>query len=620
MMWNGRWLNKTLLGYWVVIAACWAAAVVAGWTVPSSQFDNYVYDLMLRLNPPGDQNPEAVVLAIDDATLNEMGGQRNLRGILGEAIQLARRAEPTVLASDVLIADQGDAAEDARLEEALTGAKNLILPVDTTISGGGGERWEEPLERFRKHAQAAGQVELARQRRDGVTRRISLEWVAGHRRYWALSLEAFRLSLGAGRILESRDEIEVGDVVIPARLTADYHRMLWIRYGRRPVPALSVRDLKADPSRGQLLRGKVVFVGVTSQSLTPDRVLTPNGDSMSGVDVHAEAFETMRRGLFLQDASDSTVLGFCAATALLAGLIFWFTAGWPAYLSAAALLAFVHTAPFPFFAHGVIFPYVAPAASAWLTVAAAASYQHFIIRRRLRLAVAEKTRYQQAIHFVTHEMRTPLTAIQGSSELMGRYNLGEDKRKQMAGLIHSESKRLGRMIQTFLDVERLSDGQMDLKREPVPLEAAVEACLARARPLAERKSILIRGDGPFPGTILGDGELIEYAIYNLVNNAVKYSPSGTEVKVFSAPKKGGVSLSVVDQGIGMDAKEVKQIFRKFYRTKRAEATGEAGTGIGLSIVEQIVATHGGHLEVTSEPGRGSCFTVTFPVAGEGDHR
>ena len=86
-------------------------------------------------------------------------------------------------------------------------------------------------------------------------------------------------------------------------------------------------------------------------------------------------------------------------------------------------------------------------------------------------------------------MRTPLTAIQGSSELIGRYNLNDEKRKQIAWMINSESKRLARMIQTFLDIERLSDGQMELKSEPFDAGDLVEACLERVRPIAERKSI-----------------------------------------------------------------------------------------------------------------------------------
>src|SRR5260370_26301615 len=100
-------------------------------------------------------------------------------------------------------------------------------------------------------------------------------------------------------------------------------------------------------------------------------------------------------------------------------------------------------------------------------VSAAASYQHFVVRRKLLLSEAERGRYQTAIHFVTHEMRTPLTTIQGSSELIGRYNLNDRKRKQMAGMINTESKRLARMIPTFLNVERISEVQMWLERQPV---------------------------------------------------------------------------------------------------------------------------------------------------------
>ncbi len=99
------------------------------------------------------------------------------------------------------------------------------------------------------------------------------------------------------------------------------------------------------------------------------------------------------------------------------------------------------------------------------------------------------------------------------------------------------------------------------------------------------------------GTLTGDRELMEYALYNLLTNAIKYSPAGTEVHVSSELRGHELRLSIRDQGIGMDSKELKSIFKKFYRTKRAEASGEAGTGIGLSIVEQIVTHHGGRMEV-----------------------
>jgi two-component system phosphate regulon sensor histidine kinase PhoR len=266
-------------------------------------------------------------------------------------------------------------------------------------------------------------------------------------------------------------------------------------------------------------------------------------------------------------------------------------------------------APIFFFGRGVVFPLFGPAAVAWLSCAGAATYQHFFVRRQLRRSESEKSRYQQAIHWAAHEMRTPLTAIQGSSEIMTNYSLPEAKQKQLSEMINSESKRLARLIQTFLDVERLAEGQVELKREMFEAADLIGTCMRRVEPLASRKHISLSLETPIEGTLTGDRELIEYAFYNLLTNAVKYSPGDTRVSIFAERNGEELRISVRDQGIGMDAKEIKNIFKKFYRTQRAEQSGEVGTGIGLSIVEQIVTHHGGRMEVTSEPGKGSCFTM-----------
>jgi signal transduction histidine kinase len=150
---------------------------------------------------------------------------------------------------------------------------------------------------------------------------------------------------------------------------------------------------------------------------------------------------------------------------------------------------------------------------------------------------------------------------------------------------------------------------MELKREPFRAAEIVEVCMARAAPLAERKRIAVSLETPVEGTLVGDRELMEYAFYNLLTNAIKYSPAETQVRIRGDLRGDELRLAVADEGIGMDAKELKNIFQKFYRTKRAEASGEPGTGIGLSIVEQIVAQHGGRIDVTSTPGKGSCFTM-----------
>lgn len=599
-----RWLSKGVAGYVALLVACYGIATVAGWF--ATQVDYDAYDWMFRLNPPQASSSRSVVLAIDDATLNSMGGIRGLRTILALALEQLAKAQPRMVATDVILADKQDPAEDLRLERALCATRNLVLATDLAA-----QSWERPQPRFEKCAVALGHALADMESPDGVTRQIPLEVAADQRRYWALALEAFRLDRGVSRILESPGDLQVGNTIIPASRVRN--RPLRVRYVRGGIPQISLKTLLEQPELLERFHDKAVFVGVYSMTAARDRVVTPLADRITGMEVNAQAFETLERGDFFVDASNLAVLAFCSIVAILAGLIFALLQGWLAYVLGAALLAGAHAVPLYLFHHGIVFPYFASLSCAWLSVAGAAVYQHFVVRRQLSRSEDERTRYRQAIHFVTHEMRTPLTAIQGSSEIMGRYALNDDKRKQIAAMIHSESKRLGRMIQTFLDIERLSDGQTELRTEPFEARGLVEACIERVRPLAERKSIEISLDGNLEGTPRGDRELMEYAVYNLLTNAVKYSSSGTAIRVFSRLKDEQLRLSIEDQGMGMDEKELNKVFQRFYRTKRAEASGEQGSGIGLSIVDQIVRHHGGHMEVTSQLGCGSCFTIVVPV-------
>ena len=602
---KGRWLNKRTAGYIAVVIGCCALAILAGWTAIANQIDNYAYDWMFRLMPPAAQQSQSIVLAIDDATYSAMGGVRRYRTMIAEALERLTPGRPKVVAIDLILTDRGDPAEDARLEAAMAQTRNLVLAADLTEG-----RWEDPLPGFSRWAAAIGHDKSDENSPDGVTRVIPLEKRTPNERHWALGLEALRLARGV-RILESPQDLQVGAELIPAPRTAEQNRPMRVLY-TAGMPQISLKELVDHPDLLAKFSGKVVFLGVTSLSATRDRVVTPIGE-MAGVEVHAQVFDTLARGRFLTSPSALTVLVICIAIATLAGLVFRLFSGWTAYLLAAALLVLVNSGPFLLFQQGVVLPYFAPLATVWLAVSGAASYQHFVVRRELRQSETARSRYLEAIHMVTHEMRTPLTAIQGSSELMGRYNLTEEKRKQIAQMINSESKRLARMIQTFLDVERLSAGEMELKQERFTVSDVISACLERVRPLAERKSIGITIEPNPAGELTGDRELMEYAVYNLMTNAVKYSPPATEMTIASHIDGERLRLSVRDQGIGIDARELKNIFQKFYRTKRAEASGEKGTGIGLSIVEQIVHHHGGKMEVASEVGKGSCFTMVLPA-------
>ena len=593
-----------------LLAGALIVALAASWTPLGTQFDNYVYDWIFRLHHPAPWQTQSILLTIDEPSLQAFGGRMGLRKALAKGLERIAPSVPKAVAIDAILADSQDPESDARLEAALRATRNLILPCDLLPDRSG---WDDPLPRFRRWSKAVGHVH-ADLDADGVGRALVLAKAAGHDRRWALALEAFRVSRGA-LITESPRDLQVGELTIPA--TSREGRVLRVRYLPREmgrVPAVSLKQLNDDPALARLFSGKVVFAGVTAQTDVKDRWPTPYSSiPMPGVEIHANVFETLAGQRFLTSAPQWSVLAFAAVCVLFAGVTFARFSGWTANVMAVAILVLAHTTPYVLFTKGAVFPFTPGVASAWLGIVTAALWQQFFVRRRLVKSEAERDRYQHAMHFVTHEMRTPLTAIQGSSELMSRYALSDEKRQQIAQLIHSESKRLGRMIEMFLNVERLSAGEMELRKENFSARDLMSGCVERARPLAERKQIRITMLDLPEDTLLGDRELMEYAFYNVLTNAVKYSPSKTEVTVYGARAGERLEVSVRDQGIGMDQKEVGKIFQKFYRTRKAEQSGESGTGIGLSIVEQIVVQHGGKIEVESAPGRGSCFTLVLPA-------
>ena len=573
------------------------------------QFDKYAYDFLFRLEPPKPWTPGSIILALDEQTLAKYGGENGKRDAIADGLEKIAPMHPLAVAVDVILADAGSPTSDQGLEKAFSETHNLILSSYVLRN----QTWYEPIARFRKYAVYVGQVHSEFDKYDSVSRDLPLAKVAGIDRRWALAFDAFLAAKGF-QVTESPRDLFVGPMTIPT--SGGEEHLIHIRYPPFPIPEVSVAQLDSNPDLARLFAGKAVFVGETVQAI--DSWMTPYSNSRPtpGVEINASLYETLARGAFLADVSPLLAIVGSLALALAAWAVYAFSSGWIANILALSVVAVSQAIPAIAFADSWVWPWLPGTFAAVLSVALAATWRHFVVRRNLVTSEHQTTRYRQAMQFVTHEMRTPLTAIQGSSELIGRYgSMPEAKRKQMADLINTESKRLARMIETFLSVERLSAGQMEMKQERFSLNDLVERCAERARPVAERKQIGIGIDRIPPVEITGDRELMEYAVYNLLTNAVKYSPRETRVTVFGEDKRGDyVRLCIEDQGIGMDKKELGRIFEKFYRTKRAEQSGEAGTGIGLSIVEQIVTQHGGSIHVESEPGKGSRFTLTLKRA------
>src|SRR6266850_2082724 len=226
----------------------------------------------------------------------------------------------------------------------------------------------------------------------------------------------------------------------------------------------------------------------------------------------------------------------------------------------------------------------------------------------------------EVMALVTHELRTPITAIQGMSEVLAQFDVETERRREMNAAINDEAKRLAQMIDEYLDITYLEASARQLRKTPLRVDALVERVLLLLNPWATSRGIrLTSGFDQEPPVVLADSELLARAVTNLVANAVKYSASGREVRVSVRASGHELLIAVADRGCGISAEDLKHIFEKFYRVQRADNAGEPGTGLGLALVHEIMTSHGGRVDVESELGAGSTFTLRLPLFDKENH-
>ena len=215
---------------------------------------------------------------------------------------------------------------------------------------------------------------------------------------------------------------------------------------------------------------------------------------------------------------------------------------------------------------------------------------------------------------VTHEMRTPLTAIKGMSEVLLQFDADADRRREMHRTINEAAQRLSRLIDDYLDLSRLESGARPLTPKAVRPAALIEQTLLLLDPLAAQRDVrLTRRFAEDLPVVFVDQDLISRALTNLVANAIKYSHANTEIVVSANTDGKSVFISVADQGPGIPPELLSRIFEKFYRVPRVEDADAPGTGLGLALAREIAELHGGRVLVESEPGSGSVFTLRLPI-------
>jgi signal transduction histidine kinase len=233
------------------------------------------------------------------------------------------------------------------------------------------------------------------------------------------------------------------------------------------------------------------------------------------------------------------------------------------------------------------------------------------LRRQLRLA-QQKTDF---VSNVSHELKTPLTSIRMFSELLadGR-QVDEEKRRTYLQIIHTETARLTRLINGVLDFARMDRGERQYRRETFDLAELTHETLESVEPQLAAAGFQIESTlPPAPVTVKADRDAIAQVLLNLLSNAEKYSAERREIRVELESPDGSVELRVLDRGTGVPRGCERRIFEQFFRGHDSLASGVQGTGLGLTLAQQIATAHDGELRYRPREGGGSCFTLHLPT-------
>jgi PAS domain S-box-containing protein len=220
------------------------------------------------------------------------------------------------------------------------------------------------------------------------------------------------------------------------------------------------------------------------------------------------------------------------------------------------------------------------------------------------------------LSMLTHEFRTPLTAIQGYADLIHdrEFDLSPEEIREYAGEIAASAQRLTRMTSDLLELDRVRAKRVVLGLAPTDLGAVAREVVNLLRSSTGGHDFLLDLDGAVP-PILADGDRLTQVVINLVGNAIKYSPDGGTVMVRTRRDGDDVLLSVGDRGIGIPEELLEHIFEPYVRISNAGGRGIVGTGLGLPIARELVTLHGGRIWAESRAGEGTTFTVRLPIAG-----
>lgn len=219
------------------------------------------------------------------------------------------------------------------------------------------------------------------------------------------------------------------------------------------------------------------------------------------------------------------------------------------------------------------------------------------------------------INNMTHEFKTPISTISVIQEVLATSGAGEDKekRKKYLGIIGTEAQRLNEQVEKVLNITRVEKKTFDLYKEGISLHELMDDVTERLFELANSNDITIEKDFSAEDDLIkADSVHFTNVLFNLIDNAIKYAGKGSVISLTTEEKPKNLILTISDNGVGMDPKDRKRIFDKFYRVSTGNVHNVKGFGLGLFYVKKVIDAHGWNIQVQSEKGKGTTFTIKIP--------
>ncbi len=238
----------------------------------------------------------------------------------------------------------------------------------------------------------------------------------------------------------------------------------------------------------------------------------------------------------------------------------------------------------------------------------------FVFHEITRIRRLENVR-KEFVTNASHELRTPLSIIKGYVETLADGAVDDPKTaRKFVGIMHKHTERLAELIEDMLELSRLESGRLDIRIENVDARALLLRLIQSFQTLTDRKKIRIFSEiNPAEIRWRMDSRLVERVIFNLMDNAIKYSPPESEIRIKMALQDNEFFFSITDNGQGVPKESIPHLFERFYRVDKARSNELGGTGLGLSIAKHIVQNHGGNIWVQSVYGKGATFSFTIPA-------